>query len=90
MLPHARTGGIAGLLEMIDESPNGREDIYRLADQLSFEIDDLLPIVEAAALLGFLKVDGGRRARSRPRATSLPTPTSCARRSSSARPLSTT
>ena len=59
MLSHARPGGIAGLLELIDESANGREDIYRLADQLSFEIDDLLPIVDAAQQLGFLKVEEG-------------------------------
>jgi NitT/TauT family transport system ATP-binding protein len=59
MLAHARPGGIAGLLELIDESPNGREDMYRLAEQLSFEIDDLLPIVDAAHLLGFLKVEEG-------------------------------
>ena len=59
MLSHARPGGIAGLLELIDESPNGREDIHRLADQLSFEIDDLLPIVDAAQQLGFLKVEEG-------------------------------
>jgi NitT/TauT family transport system ATP-binding protein len=59
MLAHARPGGIAGLLELIDESPNGREDIYRLAEQLSFEIDDLLPIVDAAHQLGFLKVEEG-------------------------------
>jgi NitT/TauT family transport system ATP-binding protein len=30
-----------------------------MADLLSFEIDDLLPIVEAAALLGFVKVSEG-------------------------------
>ena len=59
MLSHARPGGIAGLLELIDENPNGREDMYRLADQLSFEIDDLLPIVDAAHQLGFLKVEEG-------------------------------
>ena len=55
MLPHARPGGIAGLLEMLADH-NGRDDMYRLADELAFEIDDLLPIVEAAALLGFVKV----------------------------------
>ena len=38
-----------------------RDDIYRLADELALEIDDLLPIVDAAQLLGFLKVDGRRR-----------------------------
>jgi NitT/TauT family transport system ATP-binding protein len=61
MLPHARPGGIAGLLEMIIDmgDANGRADIYRLADELAFEIDDLLPIVDAAQLLHFLKVEEG-------------------------------
>jgi NitT/TauT family transport system ATP-binding protein len=59
MLSHARPGAIAGLLELVGESPNGREDMYRLADELSFEIDDLLPIVDAAQQLGFLKVEEG-------------------------------
>jgi NitT/TauT family transport system ATP-binding protein len=58
MLPHARPGGIAGLLELIIDL-GGRTDIYRLADELAFEIDDLLPIVEAASLLGFLRVEEG-------------------------------
>ena len=38
---------------------NGKDDIYRLADDLAFEIDDLLPIVDAAQLLGFLTVNEG-------------------------------
>jgi NitT/TauT family transport system ATP-binding protein len=63
MLPHARPGGIAGLLELVidltDKDTSGRADIYRLADELAFEIDDLLPIVDAAALLGFLRVEEG-------------------------------
>jgi NitT/TauT family transport system ATP-binding protein len=58
MLPHARPGGVAGLLELLLDK-GGRDDIYRLADDLSFEIDDLLPIVDAAQLLGFLKVEEG-------------------------------
>jgi NitT/TauT family transport system ATP-binding protein len=58
MLPHARPGGIAGLLEMMIDR-GGREDIYRLADELGFDVDDLLPIVEAASLLGFLTVSEG-------------------------------
>jgi NitT/TauT family transport system ATP-binding protein len=58
MLPHARPGGIAGLLEILADR-NGREDVYRLADMLSFEIDDLLPTVEAAALLGFVRLMQG-------------------------------
>ena len=58
MLPHARPGGIAGLLELVLDH-NGKDDIYRLADDLGFEIDDLLPIVDAAQLLGFLTVTEG-------------------------------
>jgi len=58
MLPHARPGGIAGLLEILIDH-NGKDDIYRLADDLAFELDDLLPIVDAANLLGFLKVKEG-------------------------------
>jgi NitT/TauT family transport system ATP-binding protein len=57
-LPHARPGGIAGLLELLIDH-NGKDDIYRLADDLAFEIDDLLPIVDAARLLGFLNVTEG-------------------------------
>ena len=58
MLPHARPGGVAGLLELLIDK-GGRDDIYRLADDLAFEIDDLLPIVDAAQLLGFLTVADG-------------------------------
>jgi NitT/TauT family transport system ATP-binding protein len=58
MLPHTRPGGIAGLLELLLDK-GGRDDMYKLADDLAFEIDDLLPIVEGAELLGFLKVEEG-------------------------------
>ncbi len=57
-LPHARPGGIAGLLELLIDH-QGRDDIYRLADDLAFEIDDLLPIVDAAQLLDFLRIEEG-------------------------------
>jgi NitT/TauT family transport system ATP-binding protein len=57
-LPHARPGGIAGLLEILIDH-NGRDDIFRLADDLALEADDLLPIVDAATLLGFLTVEEG-------------------------------
>jgi NitT/TauT family transport system ATP-binding protein len=52
MLPHARPGGIAGFLELLSDR-SGRDDLYKLADELSMDVDDLLPIVEAAELLGF-------------------------------------
>ncbi|MFN7995615.1 MAG: nitrate/sulfonate/bicarbonate ABC transporter ATP-binding protein [Bryobacteraceae bacterium] len=58
MLPHAPRGAVAGLLEMLVDH-NGRDDIYRLAAALSFEVDDLLPVIDAAVLLGFGKVEEG-------------------------------
>ncbi len=58
MLPHARPGGIAGLLELLHDR-GGREDLYRLAEQLAMDVDDLLPIVEASAMLGFATLKEG-------------------------------
>jgi NitT/TauT family transport system ATP-binding protein len=58
MLPHSRPGGIAGLLELLNDH-GGREDLYHVAEQLVMEVDDLLPIVEAATLLSFAASDKG-------------------------------
>jgi NitT/TauT family transport system ATP-binding protein len=38
---------------------DGSDDLYRLADELVMDLDDLLPIVEAATLLGFVEVTEG-------------------------------
>jgi len=57
-LPHARVGGISGLLEMVVER-GGREDIPQLAQRLNLGADDLLPILDAAVLLGFAQVEAG-------------------------------
>ena len=46
------------MLEILSDR-GGHDDIYQLADHLSFEIDDVLPIVEAASMLGFLRVSEG-------------------------------
>ncbi len=58
-LPHARVGGISGLLELIVENSQGQVDIYQLADRLRLSVDDLLPILEATKLLGFAEVSQG-------------------------------
>ena len=58
MLPHARPGGIAGLLEILLDR-GGRDDLYHLAEELVMEVDDLLPIVEAAVLLNFARLHEG-------------------------------
>jgi NitT/TauT family transport system ATP-binding protein len=58
MLPHARPGGVAGLLEILEDR-GGKEDLYHLAEELLMDVGDLLPIVEAATLLAFAKSDKG-------------------------------
>jgi NitT/TauT family transport system ATP-binding protein len=57
-LPHTRPGSIAGLLELLIDH-GGEEDLYHVAEELRLEVDDLLPIVEGAALLGFVTVREG-------------------------------
>jgi NitT/TauT family transport system ATP-binding protein len=57
-LPPAHINGLAGLLEKVNEE-NGRTDLYRLTEDLQLELDDMLPVVEAAELLGFATVDQG-------------------------------
>ena len=52
ILPHARVGGIAGLLELLHDR-GGREDLFRLSEELVMDVEDLLPILEACVLLGF-------------------------------------
>jgi NitT/TauT family transport system ATP-binding protein len=57
-LPHARPGGVAGLLELLADR-GGEEDMYHVADDLLLEVDDLLPIIDAATLLGFAQTHEG-------------------------------
>jgi NitT/TauT family transport system ATP-binding protein len=55
-LPAATVGGMAGLLEIL-LARGGTEDLPALAYDLMFEVDDLLPLVDGATLLGFATVD---------------------------------
>ena len=58
MLPHARVGGIAGMLEFLHDR-GGHEDLFRLAEELVMDVEDLLPILEACVLLGFALLKEG-------------------------------
>jgi len=58
ILPHARVGGIAGLLELLHDR-GGREDLFRLSEELIMDVEDLLPILEACQLLGFARLKEG-------------------------------
>jgi NitT/TauT family transport system ATP-binding protein len=57
-LPRARAGSISGLLELVVER-GGKEDMPRLAERLNLGVDDLFPIIDAAVILGFARVEQG-------------------------------
>ncbi len=56
-LPHVRIGSVAGLLEILE----GRQekDLYRLAQELLLEVDDILPILEASKLMELVVITEG-------------------------------
>ncbi len=54
-LPDASVGGLAGLLEIV-AAGGGRADLPQLAEKLSFEVDDLVPLLDAAVMLRFAHV----------------------------------
>ncbi len=58
MIPHARPGGITGLIELLNDR-GGEEDIYHIAEDLLLEVDDLLPILEASQMLAFAEASEG-------------------------------
>jgi NitT/TauT family transport system ATP-binding protein len=58
-LPAAVFNRLAGLLESVDAEQENQVDLYRLAQDLKLELDDILPIVEGAETLGFATVDQG-------------------------------
>jgi NitT/TauT family transport system ATP-binding protein len=58
-LPAATVGGLAGLVEIV-YAHNGQTDLPDLADELSFEVDDLLPLVDAAVMLKLLEIEGAQ------------------------------
>lgn len=58
-LPHIELGDLFGLVEHIDSIPGNTADIYRMADEFQMEVDEVLPLVEAAELLGLAVVSKG-------------------------------
>jgi NitT/TauT family transport system ATP-binding protein len=58
MLPPASVDGFSGLLEILRDA-GGTADLADFADDLSLEVDDLLPLVDACLLLGFVTADDG-------------------------------
>jgi NitT/TauT family transport system ATP-binding protein len=57
-LPYATVGGMAGLVEIVFAN-GGQSSLADLADVLNFEIDDLLPLVDGAVMLGLVTINHG-------------------------------
>jgi NitT/TauT family transport system ATP-binding protein len=58
ILPHTNIGELTGFIERL-HALGDREDLYELAPDLQMEADELLPLTEAASLLGFAEVVEG-------------------------------
>lgn len=58
-LPRVAITDLAALLERLTEAPQRQADIYRLAQELGLDSDELLNLVETAELLGFATVEKG-------------------------------
>ena len=56
-LPAVSPGGLGGLLEIL-AARGGQDGLAEIADDLSFEIDDLLPLTDAALLLRMARIHG--------------------------------
>jgi NitT/TauT family transport system ATP-binding protein len=57
-IPRTHLSIVAGLLEILEDY-QGKVDAAKIADELLLELDDMLPAIEAAEMLGFIKVDSG-------------------------------
>ena len=57
-LPQVPAGALTGLIELLDDR-GAPVDLYRLGEELVLDVEDLLPIVEAAELLGLAHVVEG-------------------------------
>jgi NitT/TauT family transport system ATP-binding protein len=58
-LPAVSVGGMAGLLEIL-LARGGEDGLAEIADDLNFEVDDLLPLVDGVTMLRLAKVKGPR------------------------------
>ncbi len=57
-IPKATISEIIGLLEAVNDA-GGKEDAARLAADFDLELDEILPSIDGAELLGFVKVTEG-------------------------------
>jgi NitT/TauT family transport system ATP-binding protein len=58
-LPEVNVNDIVGLVERLDEESTNKADIYKLADELKIGSEQMLKVVEAAQLIGFVAIYQG-------------------------------
>ena len=57
-IPHVSIGRLFALVEVMDQT-EGPDDVFRLGQALMLDLDELLPLLEAATLLDWASVAGG-------------------------------
>jgi NitT/TauT family transport system ATP-binding protein len=57
-LPHVSLARLFSLIEVMDQT-DGPDDVFRLGQTLMLGLDELLPLLEAARLLGWVTVIAG-------------------------------
>ena len=58
VIPKVEVGRVMGLLEVLDDY-GGKVDLAKVAADLLLDLDDILPVVDTAELVGFAKVEDG-------------------------------
>lgn len=56
-IPQVPISRIMGLLKVLDEA-GGRHDVFRLARDVNFELGEILQVIKAAEMLGFVETPG--------------------------------
>ncbi|MCL6634186.1 MAG: nitrate/sulfonate/bicarbonate ABC transporter ATP-binding protein [Peptococcaceae bacterium] len=57
-LPNVQAGAMTGFIELLEDI-GGKTDLYKLGEDLSLDLEDFFPILDAASMLDFVKVQEG-------------------------------
>jgi len=56
-IPQVNISRVMGLLEVLDDT-GGRQDVFRLARDVNFELGEILLVIKAAEMLGLVETPG--------------------------------
>ncbi len=57
-LPYVEVGNLLGMLVYLEDQ-DGRTDVYVIAQDMDLEVDELLPLIKVAEVLGFVEIKEG-------------------------------